>query len=132
MLKKPISVALAIVAVILMVMAGCTKTTTVIIDNSPDITTEVSFSKELSPLLTQNCALSGCHDGSVRPNLKTESALSSLITGNYLNKQDPENSEVYLYMTAKKTPAMPLGAPNNPDNINKIMLAWIKQGAKNN
>jgi len=27
---------------------------------------------------------------------------------------------------------MPLGAANNPSNINNLMLAWIKQGAKNN
>jgi len=27
---------------------------------------------------------------------------------------------------------MPLGAATNPSNINALMLAWIKQGAKNN
>jgi hypothetical protein len=132
MSKKSISTTLAIVTVCLWVTAGCSKTTTVIIDNSPEITTEVTMSKDLSPLLAKNCALSGCHDGSVRPNLKPESAYTSLTTGNYVDTKNPENSDVYLYMTAKKTPAMPLGAPSNPDNINNFMLAWIKQGAKNN
>ena len=132
MSNKSISTTLAIATVCLLVTAGCSKTTTVIVDNSPEITTEVSFSKDLTPLLAKNCALSGCHDGSVKPNLKADVAYTSLMTGNYVDTKNPENSEVYLYMSAKKTPAMPLGAPSNPDKINNIMLAWIKQGAKNN
>jgi hypothetical protein len=132
MSKKTISSLLAIVTVFLLVMVGCSKTTTVIVDNSPEITTEVSFSKDLNPLLTKNCALSGCHSGSVNPNLRADVAYASLISGNYVDTKTPENSDVYLYMTGKKTPMMPLGAPNNPDHINQYMLAWIKQGAKNN
>jgi len=27
---------------------------------------------------------------------------------------------------------MPVGGPNNPSNINQYVLAWVKQGAKNN
>jgi hypothetical protein len=133
MSKIRIRAALVIMAgALVWVMAGCSKTTTVIVNDSPEITTEVSFSKDLNPLLTKNCATSGCHSGSVNPNLRADLAYNSLIAGGYVDTKLPENSTVYLYMTGKRTPAMPLGAPTNPDNINAYMLAWIKQGAKNN
>ena len=45
---------------------------------------------------------------------------------------DPKSSEVMGWLTGTIKPAMPLGATTNPSNINALMLAWIKQGAKNN
>lgn len=128
-----IRVALVLLAgAVVWMMAGCSKTTTVIVNDSPEITTEVSFARDLNPLLSKNCAMSGCHSGSVNPNLRADLAYNSLVAEGYLDTKLPGNSNVYLYMTGKKSPVMPLGAPNNPDNINAFMLAWIKQGAKNN
>jgi len=49
-----------------------------------------------------------------------------------VNMATPENSVVYLWLTGKEAISMPAGAANNPSNINALMLAWIKQGAKNN
>ena len=119
-------------AVCMLILAGCSKTTTVLIDNSAPITTTVSFSKDIQPILTDNCAKSGCHNGSINPNLSSGLAYSSLINGNFVNTANPENSEVYLWLTGKRSATMPLGAANNPSNINNLMLAWIKQGASNN
>ena len=112
-------------------MSGCTKTTTVIIDNSPEVTGTVLFAKDIVPILTKSCVGSGCHSGSVAPNLTEASAFNTLVNGNFINTATPANSEVYLWLTGKRSVAMPVGSANNPSNLNALMLAWIKQGAKN-
>ncbi len=132
MSKKIIWLGLLMVVSIMMLFVGCTKTTTVPIDNTPAITTEVSFSKDIQPILTSSCAISGCHSGSVAPNLSSTVALNSLVNGSYISVATPKTSSVYLWLTGKKAATMPLGSANNPSNINAKMLAWITQGAKNN
>ncbi|CAN5457434.1 hypothetical protein BH09BAC6_BH09BAC6_21230 [soil metagenome] len=132
MSRKTIITGLLLVFSLTLTIYSCTKTTTVPFDNSPAITTEVSFSKDLQPILTKSCAISGCHGGSVAPNLSEATAFNALVNGSYLNVGTPETSEVYLWLTGKRSVAMPAGSANNPSNINALMLAWIKQGAKNN
>ena len=116
----------------MLTLVGCTKTTSVLLDNSPAVTGTVSFSKDIVPLLTKNCAISGCHSGSVAPNLSSTLAYNSLKSGNYVSTSSPSTSLVYLWLTGKESATMPMGATNNPSNINALMLAWIKQGANNN
>ena len=111
---------------------SCSKTTTVLVDSSPSITSTVSFSKDIQPILSKTCGISGCHSGTVAPNLSSGTAYNTLKNGNYINTGSAETSEVYLWLTGKRSMAMPSGAANNPSNINALMLAWIKQGAKNN
>ena len=132
MSKKIIWFGLLMVVSMMVLFVGCTKTTTVPIDNTPAITTEVSFSKDIQPILTSSCAISGCHSGSVAPNLSSAVALNSLVNGSYISVATPKTSSVYLWLTGKKAATMPLGSANNPSNINAKMLAWITQGAKNN
>jgi hypothetical protein len=120
------------VFVCMLTIFGCTKDTTVVIDNSPAITATVSFKKTLIPIFNANCSGSSCHSGSVAPNLSEATAYNALITGNYLTVTTPAKSELYLWLTGKKSAAMPLGAKNNPSNLNALTLAWITQGAKNN
>ena len=132
MSKKILGIELLLVITFVGIMIGCSKTTTVLIDNSPAITTTVSFSKDLTPILTKSCATSGCHSGSVSPNLSEATAYNALLNGNFINTGTPPNSEVYLWLTGKKSVTMPAGSANNPSNINALMLAWIQQGAKNN
>lgn len=130
--KKIIVMGLFLIVSFILIMISCTKTTTVTLDNSPAITTTVSFSKDIQPILTKSCAVSGCHSGSVAPNLSAATAYNALENGNFTNISTPANSLVYLWLTGKEAVAMPAGAANNPSNINALMLAWIKQGAKNN
>ncbi len=125
-------IGLIFIITLVITIAGCSKTTTVIIDNSPAITETVQFSKTIAPILTQSCTASGCHGGSVAPNLTAANAYNSLKTGNYINTATPASSLVYLWLTGKESATMPLGGANNPSNINALILAWIKQGAKNN
>ncbi len=123
-----------IVIIIIVVMIGCQKDTTVTIPIvAKTVTKTVSFSKDIIPILTTDCAVSGCHiSGGHAPNLTESSAYNSLIGGSYINKTEPENSVVYKRLIGKLTPAMPLGKDANPSNIEGLMLAWITQGANNN
>ena len=85
------------------------------------------------PIFAKNCAVSGCHNtGGLKPDLTADKAYNSLINGKYVDVGTPESSEIYLWLTGKRAATMPVGAANNPSNINALVLAWIKQGAKNN
>jgi hypothetical protein len=132
MSKKILGLGLFTIASFILIMNSCTKTTTVPIDETPAITTTVSFSKDIQPILTKSCAVSGCHSGAVAPNLSAATAYNALENGNLISTSTPKSSDVYLWLTGKKAVAMPAGAANNPSNINALMLAWITQGAKNN
>ncbi len=114
---------------------GCQKDVTLIIKPvSVVITKTVYFSKDLKPLFTKSCALGGCHaTGGHTPNLMADKAYNSLINGpGLINIKNPESSILYKRLTGALSPAMPMGAASNPSNINGLVLAWIKQGAKNN
>lgn len=132
MSKMKIGIGLIFIMALILTFAGCSKTTTVIVDNSPAITETVQFSKTIAPILTQSCAASACHGGGVAPNLTAANAYSSLAAGNFYSIANPSTSSIYLWLTGKKSASMPLGSANNPSNINALMLAWITQGAKNN
>ncbi len=134
-MKKIIVTTFALGLMLVVVMTGCQKDTTLIIKPQlEEITDTVSFIKDLVPIFTKNCALSNCHaDGGRAPNLTASKAYNSLINDpDYINIKDPESSELYERLTGKIIPAMPFGSTNNPSNINALVLAWIKQGAKNN
>ena len=132
-MKKTIITAVALGGLFI---ASCQKDTTLIIKPPPavEVTKPVSFSKDLVPLFTANCALSGCHgDGGHAPDLVASKAYTSLMNDpDFVLVKDPENSTIYLRLTGKLSPAMPMGKPTNPSNINGLVLAWIKQGAKKN
>ena len=118
-----------------LLIAGCTKDTTFIIKDKPVVVTAtVSFSKDLIPLFSKNCALSGCHAaGGHVPNLMADKAYNSLMNDpDFINVKEPEKSQIYERLTGKLSPSMPMGRASSPSNINSFVLAWIKQGAKNN
>ncbi len=133
MSKKIIAIALIGIAVCMVFVTGCYKVTTLTIPNDQEVTTQVSLSTDLIPLFATNCSISGCHNsGGLKPDLTAANVYNSLINGNYVNLGTPESSEIYLWLTGKRAATMPVGAANNPSNINNLILAWIKQGAKNN
>jgi len=99
--KKTI-IGFILVMQLLFIINSCTKTTTVPINDAPLITTTVSFSKEIQPILTKSCALSGCHNGAIAPNLSATASYDALESGNLVNTGIPANSVVYLWLTGKK------------------------------
>jgi hypothetical protein len=132
--RKLVSIALALATVVILITQGCVKDTTVYIETKPaEITRPVSFSKDIIPIFSSSCSTTGCHSsGGHKPDLTKDKAYVSLRDGNYYNTKVPESSELYLWLTGKRSTSMPMGAPNNPSSINELVLAWIKQGAKNN
>ena len=130
--KKIIIVSVLLFFAMIFILIGCTKTTTVVLNPGSEITTEMSFSKDIVPIFSKNCALAGCHvPGGKVPDLTEANAFQSLTVGNYVKAQDPDNSLLMLWLTGKKSPVMPLGSGPNPE-INAKIYAWINQGAKNN
>lgn len=130
---KKIQLLLCAITALILVIPSCTKNTTVYVDNSAEVTTDVSFAKDIVPIFSGKCSISGCHNtGGHVPDLTADKAYNALVNGNYTDKSNPANSSVYLWLTGKKATAMPVGGPANPSNLNQLVLAWIKQGTKNN
>ena len=133
MLTKKIAIIVAVIIAPIIGLQGCFKVVTVMPDTTVEVTGPVSFANDILPILDSKCNVSGCHNsGGRKPDLSVENAFNSLNDGGYLDVNAPENSLVYLWLTGKKGSQMPLGGPENPSNLNQLVLAWIKQGAQNN
>jgi len=118
-----------LLTLIALVMSSCYYDEVIKIEEDIDVG-EVAFTIDVIPIFNQSCNISGCHNGSVAPNLLPANAYNSLINGSYVNVNAPKNSELYLWMRGEKNLPMP---PSGPDaNDNAIILAWIEQGALNN
>lgn len=133
MSKHGIKTVFAMIILVVSLLSGCVKDVTVTLTNDKAITKKVSFSKDIIPLFTANCALSGCHVAEHQPpDLEKASAFLSITNLKLIDTNTPENSILYKRLTGKIVPAMPFGKPTNPSNINNLVLAWIQQGALNN
>jgi hypothetical protein len=91
---------------------------------------EMSFAADIIPIFNKSCNGSGCHNGSVKPNLLPANAYNELFSGGYINKSSPADSKLYKWMIGE------MGTPMPPSGTNAIynakVLAWIEQGALNN
>jgi hypothetical protein len=86
----------------------------------------VSFSSELQPIFTTNCALSGCHvKGSQAPYLSADVSYQQLL-GGFVNTIKPDQSEIYIQINGNMQVHIP-----NADDRQKI-YDWIRNGAPNN
>jgi hypothetical protein len=132
MLTKKIAIFSRFFVVVMFAIAGCSKTSTIVVNPGSSITETMSFEKDITPIFMNSCAMSGCHSaGSKAPELTAANAYKSLTDGNYFKVNDPDNSVLMMWLTGKKSPVMPIG--KGPDEtINAKVYAWIKQGAKNN
>jgi hypothetical protein len=130
MTQKKTGTAFFLLCGIILLLAGCYKDKTVILDETA-VTKTVSFSKDIIPIFNKSCNTSGCHSsGGQTPNLTETNALNSLTVGNYFSKSAPESSIIYLKMTGKRGTPMPVSGVNK--EYAALILAWIKQGANNN
>lgn len=121
------------ITIALVGLQSCYKVATVKPKTDVEVTEPVSFANEIVPIFNKECSMSGCHSsGGIKPDLTSDKAYTSLMNGGYVDVNTPENSEIYLWLTGQKAAAMPPGGPENPDNVNQLVLAWIKQGAQNN
>ena len=97
---------------------------------------KVSFKDEILPLLTQKCALAGCHTAN-RPagglDLTSYDALKKGgNNGVAFIAKDGEVSLIVKRTDGTQPPIMPFGgAPLNQDQI-QLLIDWIDEGAENN
>jgi hypothetical protein len=91
---------------------------------------QVSFSGDLLPIFTANCATSGCHDAvpAHKPSLTAENAYKAITSGGYINTLVPTSSLIYSEVKSGSMP--PTGALKATD-AQKI-LDWIRNEAPNN
>ncbi len=81
-----------------------------------DILSGISFENDISGIISASCASSGCHDGSIDPDLSTLQGIKS-------------NSEAVLATILDKS--MPPDVPLSADEILQIEC-WIKDGTPDN
>lgn len=96
---------------------------------SPD---SVYFAQDILPILTSNCAMSGCHNA--------QSHEDGVILDNYTNVRNtgkinltsPSNSKLYRVLNqtgGDRMPPLPMAAL--PADQRALILKWIQQGALN-
>lgn len=93
---------------------------------------EVSYSKEINPIITSNCTFSGCH-GDIRGEKFNLSTYDGLMSGG-ISAEHPENSKLYKSLVTLNSEEMMPKKPYNNLTEQQIQLIyiWIGQGAKNN
>lgn len=114
---------------IFLVLASCNYDQ--VLEEKIIVTEPVLFSLDITPIFSNSCNTSGCHNGNVAPDLRPSNAYDELISGGYIDTRNPENSELYLWMKGSQGRLqMPPSGTNAIDNAK--ILAWIKQGALEN
>ena len=96
-----------------------------------EISSAVSFSHDIVPILVEDCAKSSCHvTGAQSPDLSASRAYDELNGLGYVDTTNAAASLLYVRITATTNP-MPPDQPLTPEEKGFI-LAWIRQGAQNN
>jgi len=91
----------------------------------------VSFSQDVIPIFNQSCNSIGCHNSTgVAPDLSSENAFQDLRNKNMIDLDNPSNSVLYKRMIDVQKP-MPLSGVLSA-KIQKTILVWIEEGAKDN
>ena len=127
MLKKYFSIIISI-AMFSICLTSCEWKQIEPINTLPE---DVSFSNDVIPIFTQSCNSVGCHNsGGISPDLSEGNAFSIITSGDMLNIDNPENSELYVRMIDVQSP-MPLSGILSKSQTDKI-LVWITEGAQNN
>ena len=109
------------------ILAGCFYDEVAVFQGLPK---NVSLKNDVQPIFNQNCNTAGCHDqsGTHEPSLVAENVYDALIFGKYVNTLEPDKSRIYLQIVNGTMPPSGALSPNDQ----KIILAWITEGAKNN
>ena len=86
----------------------------------------VSYSNDMQPFFDAKCT--NCHNGSGIPlNLTSPGSFDALINGNYIDTDNPANSELYT----KIMPGESMSEFASPTE-REMTLVWIEEGANNN
>jgi mono/diheme cytochrome c family protein len=127
MIQSKLLPATAIIGALVLYLAGCSKTSEDKLAGSTTCdTTNVSYSKQIVPILQNNCY--ACHGsgntaGSGGIDLSTYTALKGWANNGYL---------VGNVTHASGYVGMPYGLPKLPSCEVNTIVAWVNQGAPNN
>lgn len=94
---------------------------------------EISFSRDIMPIVAANCQSSGCH-GTVNQEEIQLLTYNDFVNDELVVPYNTKQSELYRAITSSSgEDAMP-PSPQNPlsDTQIKMIYLWIMQGAKNN
>lgn len=94
---------------------------------SPD---SVYFTNDILPLISSNCAMSGCHDGGQGEGRDALNSYSSIMR--YVRISSPTTSKLYTVLSTKGEDFMPRNGTAFTAAQKALVLKWIQQGAKNN
>jgi hypothetical protein len=96
---------------------------------SPD---SVYFVNDILPLITSNCSMSGCHDGSGHSDdAKALTSYSTIMA--YVRAYKPSSSKLYTSLFGggeDRMPRSPIPPLSNAQD--SMIFKWINQGALNN
>ncbi len=93
----------------------------------------IYFEKDILPIITTNCAYSGCHNAtSAEEGVVLDNYANIMKTGG-INPGNPSKSELYEVITDKdqKDIMPPPPSPKLTDTQIQLIANWITQGAKN-
>jgi hypothetical protein len=83
----------------------------------------VSYSLDLQPIWDSKCV--SCHNGQRDPDLRPEQSYDELITGGYINTNEPSESELMKKLYGSHD-------SRATEAEKQLILFWIDDGAKNN
>jgi hypothetical protein len=140
--KITILLALPLFAIAIMSMTGCEKDYNYVAPKTTNNggggggggTITVFFAADIQPILTVNCAVTGCHSGNIDPNLSAGSAFDAITGAALVNTAEPTNSELYRRITLPTSDPefMPEGQSALTADQTAKILTWITEGAHNN
>jgi hypothetical protein len=96
--------------------------------------TYTCFSRDLLPVLSNSCGISGCHNSSSAKEGVVTTSYQSVMNSGIVNAGNPASSKLYKVITASQTSenAMP---PKPYSSLSKAVTdsiyKWIQRGAKN-
>lgn len=106
-------------------LASCTYYTN---DFDPlDVPDDVSFEADIIPIFVASCTTSGCHSGTIPPDLRGDVAYKNLINGGYVTDiTAAENNILYQKIDGGSMEAFAT------DLERAYIKKWIEEGALNN
>lgn len=94
----------------------------------PPVTETVSFSTQVLPIFSTGNKCTACHNGSQAPDLRAANAYAQIVPA-LITTATPESSLIYSF-PAPATSTHPWKKYTAGEAA--LILAWIKDGAKNN
>jgi len=95
----------------------------------PDPTDTIYFSQQVEPIWNNGSLCTGCHSGSLNPDLTTNNSYASLMEGGYVDIENPSESKIYEYVYPGASTHQ---RQQYSESQAATILQWIEQGALNN